>query len=183
MSPACRIAAGIVTLLMAFHVAGCRDGPKASQTGTVTQRVGGTEIAVRYDRPVARGRALFGGIVPWGELWTPGANRATRVEFDTDVWIAEHALPAGPYSIWLIPRQEGPWTLIFNREDDVHHLRYAGEEADQLRVGVEPRPAFHMETLAIYFPVVAAAGATLRIHWGSTALDVGVSIRGPATPP
>src|SRR5687767_12746547 len=56
-----------------------------SQRGTVTQNVAFTEISVAYGRPVARGRELFGALVPWDKVWHPGADSATRVRFSRDV--------------------------------------------------------------------------------------------------
>ena len=62
-------------------------GPRASQHGTVSQTVNETTISVDYDRPVARGRELYGGIIDWDVVWTPGANRATWIEFSTPVTV------------------------------------------------------------------------------------------------
>src|SRR2546422_8304133 len=77
----------------------------ASQHGSVTQRVGYTDIAVSYNRPVARGRRLFGDLVRWGHIWHPGADSATTITFSRDVTIAGHALPAGRYTLWTIPQE------------------------------------------------------------------------------
>ena len=76
---------------------------KASQSGSVWQEVANTSITVTYDRPVARGRELFGGIVPFAEVWNPGANDATAISFSRDVSINGHSLSAGKYSLWAIP--------------------------------------------------------------------------------
>src|SRR5580765_2933957 len=86
-----------------------------SQRGTITQNVALTTITVSYGRPVARGRPLFGQLVPWDSVWHPGADSATRVVFDHDVLLEGHALKAGEYSLWLIPREHAPWTLILSR--------------------------------------------------------------------
>src|SRR2546426_7534080 len=56
-----------------------------SQRGGVTQMVGGTRIEIRYSRPVARGRELFGKLVPWGKVWCPGADTATTIAFSAPV--------------------------------------------------------------------------------------------------
>src|SRR5688500_20122562 len=62
-----------------------------SQRGTVSQNVAFTEILVSYGRPVARGRQLFGALVPWDAVWHPGADSATRVVFSRDVLLEGHA--------------------------------------------------------------------------------------------
>jgi hypothetical protein len=139
---------------------------KPSQTGSVSQEVGSTKILITYDRPVARGRELFGSLVKWGEPWTPGANWATTIDVSENVTVDGQSLPKGKYSIWSIP-QENEWTLIFSRKDRVFHRNYpAGDDA--LRLQVKPVAAEHMETLAYYFPVVGPDSAVIRIHWGTT---------------
>src|SRR2546423_15008650 len=76
----------------------------ASQHGSVTQRVGATDIAVSYNRPVARGRRLFGELVRWGRIWHPGADSATTITFSRDVTIAGHDVAAGPHTPLATPR-------------------------------------------------------------------------------
>jgi hypothetical protein len=143
---------------------------KPSQTGTVSQEVGNTKISITYDRPVARGRELFGSLVKWGDTWTPGANWATTIDFSKDVTVQGQPLSEGTYSIWSIP-QENEWTLIFSKQKRAFHTRYpAGEDA--LRVQLKPTTGEHMETLSYYFPVVGPDSTILRIHWGTTVVPV-----------
>jgi len=144
-----------------------------SQHGSVTQRVGQTDVVVSYNRPVARGRTLFGDVVRWGRVWHPGADSATTISFSRDVTIAGHDVPAGRYTIWTIPGEPPrPWTVILNRGVDVWHTQYPGEALDALRITVAPEQGPHMEVLAYYFPVVAADSAVLRLHWGSTIVPI-----------
>ena len=130
----------------------------------MSQTVATTEITIVYDRPVARGRELFGGIVAYGEIWNPGANDATKATFSQSVTIDGMPLPAGDYSIWAIP-DPNEWTVIFNRAADVYHEPYPGEEHEELRLMVTPESGQHMETLAFYFPAVEKKDAVLRLHW------------------
>jgi len=140
-----------------------------SQHGSVTQRVGSTDISISYNRPVARGRDLFGGIVRWGRVWHPGADSATTISFSRDVSIEGHDLVAGRYTLWTIPAESPqPWTVIFSRALDVWHTPYPGESSDVLRVTVPSEQGAHMEVLAYYFPLVTPDSAQLRLHWGRT---------------
>jgi len=143
-----------------------------SQRGSITQTVAFTTVSVTYGRPVARGRALFGQLVPWDSVWHPGADSATRVVFDHDVRIEGHALRAGEYSLWLIPREKAPWTVIFSRAAHVFHKPYPGTAHDALRIDVSPESASHMETMAIEFPVVLKEDAVMRIHWGTAGVPI-----------
>ena len=148
---------------------------QASQSGSVSQTVATTEITIVYDRPVARGRELFGGIVAYGEIWNPGANDATKATFSQSVTIDGMPLPAGDYSIWAIP-DPNEWTVIFNRAADVYHEPYPGEEHEELRLMVTPESGQHMETLAFYFPAVEKKDAVLRLHWGETVVPLAITV-------
>jgi hypothetical protein len=152
-----------------------------SQRGSVSQSVAFTSITVTYGRPIARGRVLFGQLVPWDSVWHPGADSATRITFDHDVLIEGHALKAGEYSLWLVPHETRPWTLIFSRAVHVFHKPYPGPADDALRVDIVPERGGHMETLAIYFPVVQRDQAVMRIHWGETIVPI--RLQAPYRPP
>jgi hypothetical protein len=154
-----------------------------SQRGTVTQMVAFTEIAVSYGRPVARGRDLFGALVPWDAVWHPGADSATRVRFSRDVLLEGKPLRAGEYSLWLIPRERGPWTVILSRAARVFHIPYPGANQDALRIDVTPEQASHMESFAIYFPKVLRDDAVMRLHWGTTAVQIRIKAPFKPSPP
>ena len=156
---------------------------RPSERGTVSQVVAGTTIALDYSRPVARGRTLFGdgGLVPWGRMWTPGANWATTIEADRDIRVNGHAGPRGRYSVWTIP---GPneWTVILSREARVFHTRPPADSTAQTRLAVRPERGPHMEALAWYFPVVSPGGTTLRLHWGTTVVPLEITVQPAAEP-
>ena len=151
-----------------------------SQRSTISQSVAHTNISVTYGRPVARGRALFGTLVPWDSVWHPGADSATVVTFSHDVLLDGRPLAAGAYSLWLIPRPQGRWVLIFNRAAHVFHQPYPGAASDALRLEVTPETGAHMESMAIYFPAVLRDEATFRVHWGTT--FVAVQLKAPFRP-
>jgi len=151
------------------------DDVRKSQAAAVSQRVANTEITVTYSRPVARGRELFGGIVPYGEVWNPGADQATAVVFSRDVTIEGQPLAAGKYSIWSIPGAE-MWTMIFSRAADVYHTPYPGEEQDVLRLDVAPRSTSHAEVMTFDFPIVEGKDAVLRLHWGNTSVPMAIVV-------
>jgi hypothetical protein len=149
---------------------------KPSQHGTVTQQVAGTTITVDYNRPVARGRELFGALVPYGRVWCPGADDCTTLTISTAITIEGHALPAGTYSLWAKPGATR-WTLMVNRAHPVFHTRYQTVAAqDILTLDVTPRAGSHMETLAFYFPVVNAKHAELALHWGTLVVPLSIDV-------
>ncbi len=147
------------------------DSIAKSQRGAVSQRIARTEVSLRYGRPVARGRELFGALVRWGRTWCPGADSATTFVTSTDIRVNGETLPAGRYSLWAQPNRD-QWTVIFNTVAAVWHTRYPGARRDALRLTVTPREGAHMETLAFYFPVVEGREAELVLHWGSTVVPL-----------
>lgn len=149
---------------------------KPSQHGTVTQLVAMTTISVDYNRPVARGRDLFGALVPYDRVWCPGADDCTTLTVSTDVTIEGHALAAGTYSLWAKPGATR-WTMILNRAHPIFHTRYQTvADQDILTLEVTPRAGSHMETLAFYFPVVNAKHAELALHWGTVVVPLAIDV-------
>jgi|KBSMisStaDraftv2_1062788.scaffolds.fasta_scaffold380769_2 hypothetical protein len=147
-----------------------------SQRGTVTQKIANTDISIEYGRPVARGRELYGSLVPYGRIWHPGANNATSMTISRDIEVNGKPLPKGSYSLWTIPGPE-TWTFIFNTVADAFHLNYPGEQRDALRLEVKPETGAHMETLTYYFPVVDGKDATLRFHWGTVIVPLAIKVQ------
>ena len=86
--------------------------PQSSPKATVFQTVGLTDVEVVYSRPAARGRAVFGNLVPFGKLWRTGANENTTISFSDDVVIEGKTLKKGKYALYTIPKI-GSWEIIF----------------------------------------------------------------------
>ena len=153
---------------------------RRSQEAVTRQKIANTWVELHYRRPVARGRSpLFGNVVEWGKVWTPGADSATTLSTSTAITIEGQRLPQGSYSIWMIPDSSGPWTVIFNKTSRAFHLDYPGEAQDQLRIRVSAVQAEHMESLNWYFPSVDGTDARLFMHWGSTAIPLSIQAPQP----
>ena len=165
-----------LALLLAISWTALPAQARKSQHATVMQAMGATEVTIVYNRPAARGRKLFGELVPWGKVWCPGADQATTLAVTRDVLVAGQPLAAGKYSLWAIP---GPaeWTLIFSKAADVFHIPYPGPAQDALRVTLKPQAGPFMEALAFYFPAADADQALLDLHWGETVVQVPLAVR------
>jgi len=81
----------------------------------------------------------------------------------------------GEYSVWLVPRASGPWTVILSRAAHTFHKPYPGATRDAYRFDVTPETGAHMESLAYYFPSVLRAETVLRIHWGETIVPLRIT--------
>jgi len=155
---------------------------KASEPASVSQTIDGTKITVEYYRPRARERdTLFGKVVTWDEVWTPGANWATTLEVGKDVRINRHPLPKGKYSVWMVVRKEGDWTAVFDPKFKRFHEEHPDSSVDQIRFLVHPEQRPFLEVLTWSFPEIKAIGGTLAMHWGT--VYVPLEIRVPPSYP
>jgi hypothetical protein len=98
--------------------------PPGSPPKTATGMVGGKTITIDYFAPYMRGRKIFGALVPYDEVWCPGANWATAVKSpQAGLRIGDMKLAAGEYAIWINPSAK-EWTAILNRDAKAFHLDY-----------------------------------------------------------
>ncbi len=166
----------VLTLALALAgAAACEAQPPASQHGVVAQTVNTTTITLEYDRPVLRGRSVFGDILDYDVVWTPGANRTTWIDVTEPVTIEGATLAAGRYGIWTIPHEDEPWDVIFVSDWDTHHSYFPAEtEVARVRVPVQRRES--MEVLAFYFPLVGPYETTLNFHWGEIVVPLRISV-------
>jgi hypothetical protein len=148
---------------------------RLSEKASVTQTVAGTTLTVEYYRPVARGREkLFGGVVSWGEHWTPGANWAATVEVNHDVRVEGQFLPKGKYGLWAVVRPDS-WTVELHREWHRFHTNRPDSTDEALRLTVRPDSGPHTEVLTFDFPEMSSTATTLRLRWGTVVVPLHVS--------
>jgi hypothetical protein len=150
---------------------------RASEPAMVAQTIDGTRLTVEYSRPRARNRdSLFGKIITWGEVWTPGANWATTLEVSKDVKVNDKPLAAGKYSVWFVVRKTGPWTVVLDPRDRLFHMAHPDSTASQVRFDVTPTTVPFSEALTWSFRDLHAAGTTLAMEWGTVRVPINVSV-------
>jgi hypothetical protein len=154
--------------LMLLLLPGAGSAQAASERANLTQIVSGTEIEIAWSRPSLRGReVIFGRQIPWGEVWTPGANRATTIRFSKDVVLSGTPVPAGRYSVWLRVMEDEPWRLALHADTVLNHSAHPPIEEAVLHVGVERgRTEDLQESLAWDVDRIRIDGAELVMHWG-----------------
>ena len=146
--------------------------PQSSPTCTLKQRVGLTDIEIVYSRPGVKGRAIFGGLVPYGEVWRTGANSATRITFSTPVKLQGSALEEGTYELFTIPAKD-EWTVILQKAGKQWGAYAYKAENDTLRVKATPVAlADAMETFTIGINDIRDDSATLNFVWEKTRVPV-----------
>jgi len=150
---------------------------RKSERGSVGQTVAGTTVTVEYSRPQARGRTLFGGLIKWGETWTPGADWATTLQTDHDVTVEGHRLPRGKYGVWTVVRPD-QWTVSLHRDWRRFHTNRPDSTDEALRLTMRPDSGPPVELLTFDFPEVDSTGAVLRFRWGSVVLPLRIGVGG-----
>ena len=158
--------------------AACAQG-RLSEKASVMQQVAGTTITVEYYRPIARGRTLFGGVVHWGENWTPGANWATTVAVDHDVRIEGQLLPKGTYGLWIVVQPDS-WVVNFHRRARRFHTDRPDSTDVALRLVMRPDSGPATEVLTFDFPEVSATSTTLRFRWGTVIVPLHMAMVPPS---
>ena len=149
--------------------------PDASQHATITQRLGLTDVSIEYSRPDKRGREIFGGLIPYGQVWRTGANSPTKIKFSEAVKIGGQDLPAGEYAFYTIPN-ENEWTIILSKNLKLWGAYGYKPDADALRVNVKPTAlANAVETFTIGFDDLKDDSATLSLEWDKTRVPVELS--------
>ena len=162
----------LITLMAALPILGMAqiDMPKPSPLSTVTQTVGLTDASITYSRPSAKGRTVFGDLVPYGEMWRTGANASTKIKFSDDVKIEGQDVPAGEYALYTIPGKD-VWTIIIHKNtsywgtgDDKYKIA-----EDQARFTVKPMTyPVKIETLTFGFTDLKNDEAYIELLWENT---------------
>jgi hypothetical protein len=146
--------------------------PEASPTQTIIQDFGLGKVTITYSRPSVKGRVIFGGINPYGQVWRTGANAATTINFSENVIMEGHSVPAGTYSLFTIPEKD-MWTVILNKTVKQWGA-YSYKEADDfLRFQVKPVYLDEKrETFTIQFANETTKSSDLHLVWDHTGITV-----------
>lgn len=146
--------------------------PGASTTQTIIQDFGLGKITVTYSKPNIKGRKIFGGLVPYGEVWRTGANSATLIEFSEDVIIEGNKVPAGKYGLFTIPG-ENEWTVILSKTWKQWGAYTYKQADDFLRFTVKPVNGHQpIETLTFTFMNVNSKSAELDLLWDKAIVPI-----------
>jgi tetratricopeptide (TPR) repeat protein len=151
------------------------DLPRPSQHALVTQRIGITDITINYHRPLVNKRKIWGGLVPYGEVWRAGANENTTMAFSDPVTIEGKPLAKGIYGLHMIPG-ENEWTLIFSKNSTSWGSFTYDQAEDALRVTVKPQPAEAHEALSYDFDDLKPDSSVVTLRWEKLAVPFKISV-------
>ncbi len=134
----------------------------------------GKAITVDYSSPRGKGRKIYGGLVPYGQVWRAGANEATTFVTNTDLTVGGREVPAGSYTLFTVPNQD-KWTLIISKKTGEWGIPYPGEGDDLARVDMKvTKLASPVENFTIAFDQ-AGTRCTMRLDWETTRAAVEIS--------
>jgi tetratricopeptide (TPR) repeat protein len=151
--------------------------PQASPAARVGLAIGVTDVEITYHRPGVKGRGIWGGLVPYGEVWRLGANDATTISFSTPVKVEGHDVPAGKYSLFAIPGKDS-WTLVLNKTAEQWGAYSYKKEDDLLRFDVKPQagpPTEKTEWMVFSMTPASETSATVEMAWESLRVPFTVS--------
>lgn len=151
----------------------------------VTGSIGDARIEVTYGRPSKRGRIIWGGLIPYGQVWRTGANQATHLRTDRDLTLGSVHLPAGTYTLWsliepseawlIVSRLTGVWGTQYDPEQDLSHVPMKREALG------EPAERFTIDLHAIEGPPDRdTPDGELRLAWDRTRFSVSIRLGEPA---
>ncbi len=149
--------------------------PQASPTQTLKQNFALGEIDIDYSRPGAKGRTIYGDLVPFDKLWRTGANSCTKITFSDNVSIEGNAVAAGTYSLFTIPGKT-EWTIILNKNTKQSGTDSYKQEEDLLRIKVKPVAMNDkLETFTINVMDITSTTANIDLCWEKTRVDFSVT--------
>ena len=158
------------TIAAQAQVKQIRESPAAS----VSLDLGLTHVEITYHRPAVKGRVIWGGLVPYGEVWRAGANEATTISFSTAVKVADHDVPAGTYAFFAIPGKTR-WTLILDKEPKQWGAFDYKPDQDLLRFEATPAASPMRERLDYTLDVEDQGHALATLHWEKLAVSFPIS--------
>jgi hypothetical protein len=170
--------AGIV-LALACAAAGASSAQQSPSAKAGCRFPDGKTISVDYSSPRVRGRKIFGGLVPYGEVWILGANQATTFDTTADLTAGGKDVPAGNHTLFAIPNPDA-WTLIINKttKEAIGFMsRYPGQSSDLVRLPMTSSAlASKQEDFTI--SLESSGGAcTMHVDWDQTRASISISER------
>ncbi len=143
--------------------------PAPSPLQTLKQAFALSDITIEYSRPSAKGRVVYGDVVPFGTVWRTGANSSTKITFGEDVKVEGAELKAGTYALYSIPNKDS-WDLMFYKDltlgGDVSNYK---AENEVLKIKVKPSALTEkVETFAINVADITANSASIELVWEKT---------------
>ena len=146
--------------------------PKPSPLGVSEQKVGLTDVKIEYSRPSAKGRTIFGDLVPYNKLWRFGANTCTKFSTSTDMTIGGTEIPAGTYAMFATPMEDGTWKIDFNSNIEQGGTGDYDAKLNIASIAVKSMKNSFNETFTIGINNITPNSAHISVEWENLRVDI-----------
>jgi hypothetical protein len=167
----------LVCFLAIVSISACaQDNRPSPPANAECQLSTGKSVKIAYSSPRMKGRKIFGGLVPYGQVWRAGANEATTFVTDTDLNVSGTTVPAGSYTLFAVPNAE-KWQLVISKKTGEWGTKYAGPSEDLARIDMKvSKLSSPMENFTIAFDK-SGSGCILSMSWENTKASVDVAAK------
>ena len=146
--------------------------PQPSPTATIIQKVGVSDISVEYSRPGAKGREIFGNLVPYGKMWRTGANKATKITFNEDCIFGGKNIKKGSYSLFTIPDMD-VWIVLLNNDTELWGVGDYDKKKQVCNIETKViNSKDFTESFTIEFGKFKSFSSTMSLKWANTQIDI-----------
>jgi hypothetical protein len=152
-----------------------KDTSKKSIKSMAVGRIGGDSIRISYHSPGVRKRVIWGGLVPFDEVWVTGAHDATTITFDRAVELGKVRVPAGKYAFFTIPGKK-EWIVILNKHWKQHLASEYDAKDDVVRIAVKPKRQGHTERLQYFIEGGKEKAGKIAVAWEKVRVEVPVKV-------
>lgn len=152
-----------------------KDTTKKSIKSFAEGKIGGATLTINYHSPGVRKRIIWGGLVPFDEVWVTGAHDATTLTVDKEVLLGGVKVPAGKYALFTIPGEK-EWTVVINRHWKQHLASEYDEKDDVVRIRVKPQENVHTERLQYFIEAGKDKKGTIAVAWEKVRIAFPVSV-------
>ncbi len=160
-----------IFILSSLSFAQGKMADRPSPPATAEGMIGEAEITIKYSSPRAKDRTIYGELVPYGKIWRAGANEATTIAFSKDVMVEGKALAAGEYALFVIPEDNGVWTVIFNKETKQWGAYKYDQSKDALRVKAKTSETDYTENMTY----MVDEDGMIHLDWADTRMSISVA--------
>ena len=154
-----------------------KDTTKKSIKSMAVAVINGDSIKINYHSPGVRKRIIWGGLVPFGEVWVTGAHDATTLEIEKSFIIGGKEIPAGKYAFFTIPGKN-EWVVIINKQWKQHLATEYDEKEDMVRIKVKPRKIMHTERLQYFVERTNGRNAKIAVAWEKIRIEFPIIFKG-----
>jgi hypothetical protein len=154
-----------------------KDTSKRSIKSAAVGIIGHDSVKINYHSPGVRGRIIWGGLVPYDDVWVTGAHDATTLEINRPIIVGGKEIPAGKYAIFTIPGKT-EWTVIINTKWQQHLATEYDQKEDVVRIKVKPIKQAHTERLQYFIEPGKGTTGKIAVAWEKIRIELPVTVKG-----